>query len=225
MNRKPKEQKEASEGIHEAANRKRDNIIRNVHNKRTETGATLNQTDLTAAQVKFEHYLDQHKKKRTPERLIVLKKVYECQAPVDIQTLHELVCNEEYAVSLTTIYNNLSLLVDAGLVRKLDLVGGKMAFFEKTLGVKPHGYVICDECGGISLIRSLDISSQRVPAGFRVQDVTFHIHGVCKKCQSAERKRNSRKLREAEQKLNEERDKRIRKRQSGVKRQKPNPKQ
>lgn len=197
MSRIPKVQKEVSEGIHEAANRKRDNIIRNVHSKRTDAGASINDPDLTEAQEKFLHYLDQHKKKRTPERLVVLKKVYECQTPVDIQTLHELVCSEEYVVSLTTIYNNLSLLVDAGLVRKLDLVGGKMAFFEKTLGVKPHGYVICDECGAISLLRTLDVSSQKVPLGFRIQDVTFHIHGVCKKCQAAERKRNSKKAQQS----------------------------
>lgn len=181
---------EPQAGVYETANKKRDNIIRNVR-KGTKGGVTEELSEVyDEAVAQFGEFLSQHGKKRTPERFFILKKIYECQTPVDIQTLFKMVCQEEGLVSLTTIYNNLSLLIDAGLVRKLDLVGGKMAFFEKTLGQEPHGYIICDNCGSISLFKEsefFDIHSL-MPRGFRMHDITFHVHGICHKCQMSIRK-------------------------------------
>ena len=183
-----KRKDEEHEGILEQANRKRNNIIRHARPK----SESVDPADYAEALTRLDAYLAKCGKRHTPERLFVLKKIYECQAPVDIQTLYEMVCNEEGLVSLATIYNNLALLVDAGLVRRLDLVGGKMAFFERVVGQMPHGYLICDACGSIRVLEQPDIEGYKLPSGFRVNDVTFHIHGLCKRCQTALRRQKQR---------------------------------
>lgn len=176
--------------MHEAANLKRDNIIKHVR-QRSKAAEGAVPAGYDEALAMFDEYILRHKKKRTPERLFILKKIYECQAPVDIQTLFGMVCNEEGLVSLATMYNNLSLLVDAGLVHKIDLLGGSMAFYEKSIGLKPHGFILCDKCGAIKVLDDADFPEppHRLPKGFHVNDVTYHIHGVCHKCQMAERRR------------------------------------
>lgn len=177
-------------GVHEVANRKRDNIIRHVRPKKSKSGDNSLPSAYDEALKVFDEYLIKEKKKRTPERLFVLKKIYECQTPVDIQTLHQMVCEEEGLVSLTTIYNNLSLLIGARLVRRLDLVG-KMSFFEKTLGQTPHGYIVCSECGSIKVLEDpvlFESLSKRTPRGFHTTDVTLLINGTCQKCEQARRR-------------------------------------
>lgn len=140
---------------------------------------------------RYEAYITARGKRLTPERAFVLKKIYEQKVPVDIKTLYAMVCKEEGQVALSTIYNNLALLVDAQLVRRLDLVNGAMAFFEKTLGVEPHGYVICQRCGKIKTLqisRLKELMADQLPKSYLVTDFNLQVNGLCKKCQSAIRK-------------------------------------
>ena len=182
MKHKSKAVKVPQEGIHEAANRKRDNIISKVRDGKNENPGKEQTTLSVQAERQLAAYLTEKKKKHTPERFFVLRQVYACQGPIDIHTLYNMVCEEQGMVSLSTVYNNLALLVDAKLVRKLDLVDGKMAFFERTLGQEPHGYMICDQCGSIRVIGLPDMSTYKIPRGYHLHDVTFHIHGLCTKC-------------------------------------------
>lgn len=187
------------ERVYDSANRKRDSIIsstkQNVLIPEIDNGDNSVEDGLPAgyaeALKRYEVYMETHSKRRTPERAFILKQIYEQKGPVDIQTLHALVCKSEGQVALTTIYNNLALLIDAHLVRRLDLVGGAMAFFEKTLGVEPHGYMICQRCGKI---RTLQIDqlheafSSQLPKGFLVSDINLQVNGLCKRCQTLIRK-------------------------------------
>ncbi len=140
---------------------------------------------------RYSNYISAHGKRLTPERAFILKKIYEQKAPVDIQTLYDMVCKEEGQVALSTIYNNLALLIDAQLVRRIDLVNGAMAFFEKTLGVEPHGYVVCQRCGKIKTLqisKVKEIMGEQLPKSFMVTDFNLQVNGLCKKCQTAARK-------------------------------------
>lgn len=179
-------------GVHESIIKKKNNIVKNVRPV-TDQKVDIEESPVYQEVLRlYESYIERRHMKHTGERLFILKKLYECQGPVDIRTLHTMVCKEEGLISLATMYNNLSLLVDAKLVRKLDLVGGRLAFYEKTVGENPHGYVICDKCGSISVLDEPDVFAKQyeLPRGFSVQDITFHIHGFCHKCQLEEDKKN-----------------------------------
>ncbi len=182
--------------VYESASQKRDIIIDNVLLPEPEgmdeaSGQASVPAGYAEAKRQFENYILAHGKRFTPERAFILRQIYGLKAPVDISTLHEMVCKEQGQVALATIYNNLSLLIDARLVRRLDLVGGAMAFFEKTLGVEPHGYAICQHCGKIRTIQLNEFKNlilAQLPKTFLTTDINLQVNCLCKKCQTTLRK-------------------------------------
>lgn len=174
-----------AEGVTESVNRKRDNIIKNA---RTET---LPPQYEEAAKI-MEDHLKANKRRCTIERRYVLEMLYRYTTPVDISTLHEAICETMGNVSLTTVYNTLDLLVELKLAHRIDLVSHGMAFFERTLGVEPHGYVVCEQCGSIKplkLPRLMEEVGPMLPAGYTPQGYTLLIHGLCSACQRNRHKR------------------------------------
>lgn len=184
------------ERIYDAAAQKRDiivdhELIPEVATEEQKSSENALPAGYEKAKQQMVSYLVAHGKRLTPEREFILRQIYELKAPVDISTLYEMVCKEQGMVSLSTIYNNLALLVDARLVRRLDLVGGAMAFFEKTLGVEPHGYAICKNCGKIKTIQIEQMKglvAQQLPKTYQVIDINLQVNVLCKKCQATLRR-------------------------------------
>ena len=212
--------------VFDSANQKRDQIV-SSRRRESQIPEIVSEENVSSeerqpagyaeALRRYEAYMDSHRKRRTPERLFVLRQIYAQKVPVDIQTLHAMVCKEEGQVSLTTIYNNLSMLIDAHLVRRLDLVGGAMAFFEKTLGVEPHGYMVCQRCGKIRTLqveKLQDVIVPQLPKAFQISDINLQVNGLCKKCQTAIHKELEQERKAAElarQALNKSRKKKRKK--------------
>lgn len=177
------------EGVYDTVNRKRDNIVKELH-------ACEVPPEYEEARRRMENYLHSQKKRCTIERRFILQALYQLDSPVDIETLHDIVCRDKGMVSLTTVYNTLQLLVELKLAKRLELVSHGMTFFEKTLGQEPHGYVICEQCGAISVIAHpevFDLFKGQLPKGFLPDDFTLHIHGLCQKCQRENRKNRKKK--------------------------------
>ncbi len=181
--------KKQPETIAEAVNRKRDEITKNLRQD-----AVAPEYD-EARQI-MEDYLRSQNKRCTVERRFILEVLYQLNSPVDIYTLHKIVCADEGSVALTTVYNTLDLLVQLKLAKRLELVSRGMTFFEKTLGQEPHGFVICEQCGSIKVIRKLQVLQKfesQLPKGFLPEDYTLQIHGLCAKCQRANAKKRNKK--------------------------------
>jgi len=53
--------------------------------------------------------------------------------------------NKKYRVSRATLYNNIEILLEAGLVIKHQF-GKNMAQFEKAYKYKQHDHLICTDC-------------------------------------------------------------------------------
>ncbi len=181
--------KKQPETVAETVNRKRDEITKNL---RPDEVAP----EYEEARRIMEDYLRSQDKRCTIERRFVLQVLYQLNSPVDISTLHKLVCQDEGNVSLTTVYNTLNLLEQLKLAKRLELVSRGMTFFEKTLGQEPHGFVICEQCGSIKALRKLqvlNIFESQLPKGFLAEDFTLQIHGLCAKCQRQNAKRKNKK--------------------------------
>lgn len=167
------------EGVYEAVNRKRDNIVGNL-------SLVPIAEEYAKAVDLMEDYLRAQKKRCTIERRFVLQLLYQSTQPIDIRTLHELVCKECGNVSLTTVYSTIDLLVQLHLARRFELVSHGMAFVERTLGTEPHGYVVCNECATISVLSLptlLEDLQPQMPRGFKSDDYSLIVHGLCSKCQ------------------------------------------
>lgn len=164
----------------ELKNHRRDNIVRGT----IKASAAYKDLYVRARDI-LQEWLITHNKRNTVERFFVLEEIYSLAMPVDVETLHKLVCEEFGAVSLTTVYNSLDLFIETGLVRRIELVSGGMQFYERKLGQVPRGFVICRECGklkAVTIENSIAEVTGKLPHRFVLEDVTLVASGICASC-------------------------------------------
>ena len=91
-------------------------------------------------------------------------------------------------LSQSSAYRNLSVLVDAGVARRLTGAGahGRFELAEDLAG--HHHHIVCASCGKVAdivpsprLERALD-EAARATTGFEVTEHRFDLVGVCAQC-------------------------------------------
>src|SRR5579859_6200617 len=84
--------------------------------------------------------------KLTPQRMEILRVLIAAGAPVTAQAVLARVKETYPYISLDTVYRNLSMLANTGLVNQINLQNKGTAQFEFQ-GESHHHHVICLECG------------------------------------------------------------------------------
>ncbi|MCI8649353.1 MAG: transcriptional repressor [Anaerotruncus sp.] len=101
--------------------------------------------------------------------------------------VYSLVRNEDSNISLGTVYRNLNLLVEQGVLHKISMPGSSDRFDGRT---EPHHHLVCTCCG-----RVFDIEADHLPqldaqinqlADFAITGYQLLIQGVCRDCQHIE---------------------------------------
>lgn len=82
-------------------------------------------------------------------------------------------------ISLATIYNNLNLLHQQGLIRKLTLGDGP----ERYDRIVRHDHMICRKCGRLSDVTMQDMTKEIEKfAGVRIESYDLKIYYICEEC-------------------------------------------
>lgn len=102
----------------------------------------------------YMNLLKEHGLKATPQRISVLKILNRHMHPT-IDELYEEICAENPSVSLATVYKNLNMLKDEGLVVEVNMPNQKARYdiFEE-----PHIHVVCEKCGKVNDVAYSEIS-------------------------------------------------------------------
>lgn len=84
------------------------------------------------------------------------------------------------SLSRTTVYNSLHALVDAEIIRELDVESGNKHY---DLALQPqHIHFVCRNCGKIYDMAMPDDLKIKVPSGFTVCSFDLIYRGICKEC-------------------------------------------
>lgn len=100
----------------------------------------------------------------------------------DVEQLHERLESEGYHVSLSTVYNTLELLCDAGILFR-HLFDTKKATYEPA--TRTHLHLVCRKCGEVTEVDDPEITGnllKSAPGGFIPDYATSVIYGTCPKC-------------------------------------------
>jgi Fur family transcriptional regulator, peroxide stress response regulator len=89
------------------------------------------------------------------------------------------------SISLATVYNNLRLFVEHGMLRE---VTPHASTLRVDGNVKPHHHLVCSRCKEVQDIDSdlIDLKrlSSRLPKGFDLTQPVVEVFGLCHRCRA-----------------------------------------
>src|SRR4051795_6308613 len=138
---------------------------------------------------KFREYLASRPRAQryTEQQRDMVRYIFSKHNHFDADQLIDEMKQEGFQVSRATIYRTLGKLVDAGLLRRLNI--GTRTYYEHDYGYPQHDHLYCQKChkmiefqaaGMAGFIREL--CQQH---GFQLQGHTFVVRGICADCNRA----------------------------------------
>ncbi|GIO27838.1 peroxide-responsive transcriptional repressor PerR [Ornithinibacillus bavariensis] len=120
----------------------------------------------------------------TPQRHAVLDYLLNSMIHPTADDIYKALEGKFPNMSVATVYNNLRVLRENGLVRELTY-GDSSSRFECNLS--DHYHIICESCGKIvdfhyPSLDEVEALAQRV-TGFTVSHHRMEVYGICEECQ------------------------------------------
>lgn len=136
---------------------------------------------------RFRQFLVANKLRQTSERYAILRAAYDIDGTFTIEDLSEVMQQQRFRVSTTTLYNVTSLLVQANLLIRHPF-SSSTNIFERIADTKPRSYQICGNCHRITRIKSKVVAEaveSYHPRTFAISHRIMYIYGTCPSCQRA----------------------------------------
>ena len=138
---------------------------------------------------KFREYLASRPRPQryTEQQRDMVRYIFAQHHHFDADQLMDSLKRDGFQVSRATVYRTLAKLVDAGLLRRLEV--GTRTFYEHDYGYPQHEHLQCGKCGKMIEFQCPDVESaiQAVcrQHHFQASGHTFIIRGICAECNRA----------------------------------------
>jgi Fur family ferric uptake transcriptional regulator len=144
---------------------------------------------------KFREYLATRGHRLTQERSFVVDAVFASHEHFDAEQLVESLAhrNDSRRVSRATVYRTLTMLEEAGLLRKVARTNDRDVY-EHDYGYPQHDHLICGKCGELIEFPAEQISElvEQVAAehNFRLTGHRLEVYGTCAACNRPKQRRH-----------------------------------
>ena len=126
---------------------------------------------------------DDKSRRNTRQRRVVLEELRKLHSHPTASELYELARRRLPKISLATVYRNLELLAQMGLIRKVEVSGGQARFDGDLDG---HYHVRCVKCGRVDDAKGLPerpvVADVEEISGYHIQGFRLEYFGVCPGC-------------------------------------------
>lgn len=121
----------------------------------------------------------------TPQRYAILRYLMESYSHPTADDIFRALSPQYPSLSVATVYNNLKVFVDAGLVRELTY-GDDSSRFDADLS--DHYHAICTNCGKMvdfdhSPVKEVE-EAAATATGFSVYGHRMEVYGICPTCRA-----------------------------------------
>lgn len=133
----------------------------------------------------FKELLARKGLKYTYEREFIYSEIQKIDRHFNADQLYERFKNRGERIARATVYRNLPLLLEAGVIQK-STGAGKRDFYEKTGAKGHHDHMVCIVCSRVIEFHSDELESlqERLASEYKFK-IAFHDHrlfGYCEKC-------------------------------------------
>jgi len=131
----------------------------------------------------YAQLLKTHELKATFQRTQILE-VIEKYGHIAIEKIYEEVSKVHASLSLATIYKNIILMVERGVLTEVPIIGQKSKY---EIVKKDHIHLICTQCGMVKdkmLDEDTAQDTEKVAetSGFSLDHRQVNLYGVCESC-------------------------------------------
>ena len=122
----------------------------------------------------------------TEQRRVILEEVRKLRTHPTADDVFALARKRLPRISLGTVYRNLDVLSESGVILRLDMPGSPNRFDGKT---HDHIHVRCVECGRVDDVEGVSVTVSeaevRKVVDYDLMDYSLEFHGVCPACRDS----------------------------------------
>ena len=119
----------------------------------------------------------------TSQRIGVYEALWKAGSHPNVSDIHKYASKTDPTISLATVYKNLQLFSEIGLVREMGFRDGSTRYDPD---VNFHINLVCNKCGRIEDFDCVSFEeiapNLRQRAGFEAQSHNFEVRGLCSRC-------------------------------------------
>ncbi|GAB4179835.1 MAG: Fur family transcriptional regulator [Calditrichia bacterium] len=133
----------------------------------------------------FVDFLKKNQLKVTPERLLILRELYNVDQHFDADEFFLHLKKNKVAVSRATVYRTLELLEKSNIIKKYSM-GEAHSRYELVWNQQHHDHIICLKCGNIIefLDEEIEKRQEAIAERFGVKLIkhSLQLWGICESC-------------------------------------------
>ena len=142
----------------------------------------------------FRSFVTDKNLRNTPEREEIVKEIFSEREHFDVDELYLRLRQKGSRVSKASIYRNLPLIIESGLIREVWHEDGHM-HYEPLYGVSHHCHLRCINCGEVIefVAKEIEGIERRLAEDydFEIMDHRLNVVGYCSKCRRGRDDRES----------------------------------